>query len=116
MVDITITDILLALFMARIIHAYISLFGKPQQSHSVWQTALWIAYLCFESLIFGLDSSYPLVTLTGNILFMTLLYRAANGTDLKTSVFHMGVFCTAWMAIEVATHFPNRSSNTEKPC
>ena len=104
MVDITITDILLALFMARIIHAYISLFGKPQQSHSVWQTALWIAYLCFESLIFGLDSSYPLVTLTGNILFMTLLYRAANGTDLKTSVFHMGVFCTAWMAIEVATH------------
>lgn len=104
MVDITITDILLALFMARIIHAYISLFGKPQRNHSVWQSVVWMAYLCFESLIFGTDSPYPLVTLMGNILLMTLLYKLARGEDFKTSFFHMGVFCTAWMAIEVATH------------
>lgn len=52
----------------------------------------------------GQNSAYPLVTLTGNILFMTLLYRSVHGTDLKNSFFHMGVFCTAWMAIEVAVH------------
>lgn len=63
-----------------------------------------MAYLCFESLMLGQNSAYPLVTLTGNILFMTLLYRSVHGTDLKNSFFHMGVFCTAWMAIEVAVH------------
>ncbi len=40
MADITVTDILFALFMARIIHAYISLYGKPLRTHSVWQSAL----------------------------------------------------------------------------
>mgnify|MGYP001031816335 FL=1 len=104
MADITVTDILSALFMARIIHSYISLFGKPLRTHSVWQATLWMAYLCFESLMLGQNSAYPLVTLTGNILFMTLLYRSVHGTDLKNSFFHMGVFCTAWMAIEVAVH------------
>lgn len=104
MVEITIADILLALFMTRIIYTYISLFGRPQRSHFVLQTALWMAYLCFELLIFGSDSSYPLVSLTGNILFMTLLYKTTHGTDLKNSFFHMGVFCTAWMAIEVVVH------------
>lgn len=40
MADITVTDILSALFMARIIHSYISLFGKPLRTHSVWQATL----------------------------------------------------------------------------
>ena len=104
MADITITDILLALFMARIIHTYISLFGRPQRNHLVRQAALWMAYLCFESLILGTDSPYPLVTLTGNILFMTLLYKSAQGTDFKTAFFHMVVFSAAWMAVEVAVN------------
>ena len=104
MADITVTDILFALFMARIIHAYISLYGKPLRTHSVWQSALWMVYLCFIALVLGTDSSYPLVTLTGNILFMTLLYKLAHGADFKTSFFHMVVFGAAWMAIEVATH------------
>jgi len=104
MADITITEILLALFMARIIHAYISLFGRPKRDHAVWQSVLWTAYLCFESLVLASDSPYPLLTLAGNIVFMTLLYKLAHGEDLKTSFFHMAVFCTAWMAAEVATH------------
>lgn len=104
MADITITDILLALFMARIIHTYISLFGRPQRNHLVRQAALWMAYLCFITLVSGADSPYPLGTLTGNILFMTLLYRLAHGEDLKTSFFHMGVLGAAWMAVEVTVH------------
>lgn len=104
MADITVIDILLALFMERIIHTYISLFGKPQRSHSAWRITLWIIYLCFITLVLGTDSPYPLVTLTGNIMFMTLLYKLAHGEDLKTSFFHMGVFGAAWMAVEVAVN------------
>lgn len=104
MVDITITDILLALFMERITHTYISLFGRPQRNHAVWQAMLWLAYLCFITLVLSTNSPYPLVTLTGNILFMTLLYKLAHGEDLKTSFFHMGVFIAVWMAVEVAVN------------
>lgn len=104
MIDITIADILLALFMERIIHTYISLFGRPRRNHPILQTALWMAYLCFITLVSGTVSPYPLLTLTGNLLFMTLLYRLAHGEDLKTSFFHMGVFGVAWMAVEVAVN------------
>ncbi|MCX4341712.1 MAG: GHKL domain-containing protein [Lachnospiraceae bacterium] len=104
MVKITIADILLALFMGRIIHTYISLFGRPQRNHPALQTALWMAYLCFLTLVTGADSPYPLGTLMGNILFMTLLYKLAHRADLKTSFFHMGVLGAAWMAVEVTVH------------
>lgn len=104
MVDITITDILLALFMTWIIHTYISLFDKPQREHSIRLSAMWVAYLCFETLLLTADAHNPLATLLGNLLFMTLLYMVTHGEDFKTSFFHMGVFGAAWMAIEVATH------------
>lgn len=104
MIDITIADILIVLFMAWIVHSYIALFGTPRRDHPVLQAGAWIAYLCFEFLVMGTNSAYPLMNLTGNILFMTLLFKLGCGKDFKTSFFHICVFCAAWMAIEVATH------------
>ncbi len=104
MIDITIIDILLALFMTKITYTYIGLFGKPRHGHPVWLGSAWFAYMCFILAVTSNNAAYPRITLAGNFLFVVLLYRLAHGGDLKTAAFHAGVFCAAWMAIELAVY------------
>lgn len=96
-------NILMTLLSAQIARAYLASFSKLSSGSPAWRRMIWIVYICFEYFVMITDAEYPLFILIMNVLFVALLYLYTCGGHFRTALFHSGVFCAAWMAIEVAT-------------
>lgn len=96
-------DVLMVLFAVHIIHTYLASFRREATHHKAFRYAAWSLYILFLYLIMFSNSRYPLLTLFGNLILMTVLLFACGCGDIKTALFRSCIYHTSRMVVEVAT-------------
>lgn len=96
-------DVLMVLFAVHIIHTYLASFRREATHHKAFRYAAWLLYILFLYLIMFSNSRYPLLTLFGNLILMTVLLFACGCGDIKTALFRSCIYHTSRMVVEVAT-------------
>ncbi len=97
-------DVLMALFSVRIVHTYLASLRKGPVQHKTGYYTVWILYLLLQYLVITSNSEYnPLLLVLTSIVLMALI-QIFSGSGIKTAMFHAGLFCAFWMAIESITY------------
>lgn len=96
-------DALMTLFGLHIIHTYLASFRREAAYHRVYRYTAWTVYTLFLYLVMFFNSSYPLLTLLGNIILLAALLHVSGCADCKTALFRSCIFQASRMIIEVVT-------------
>ena len=96
-------DVLMTLFGLHIIQTYLSSFRRETAYHKVYHYAAWAVYTLFLYMVMYFNSSYPLLTLLGNIILLAALLLTSGCADCKTALFRSCIFQASRMIVEVVT-------------
>lgn len=108
-------DALMMLFGIHIIHIYLSSFRREAIRHKAFRYTAWAAYVIFLYLVMFSSSRYPLLTLSGNVILLTVLLFAYGCGDLRTALFRSCIYHASRMVVEVVTQSVLLAALTEDP-
>lgn len=95
-----ILDALMVLFGLHIVQTYLSSFRREAKYHKAFRYAAWAVYILFLYIVMFTNSRYPLLTLLGNIVLLTVLLIAYGCGDVKTALFRSCIYHASRMAVE----------------
>lgn len=95
-----ILDALMVLFGLHIVQTYLSSFRRETKYHKAFRYAAWAVYILFLYIVMFTNSRYPLLTLLGNIVLLTVLLIAYGCGDVKTALFRSCIYHASRMAVE----------------
>lgn len=94
-------DALMTLFGLHIIQTYLASFRRKAAYHKAFRYTAWVIYTLFLYLVIFFNSSYPMITLLGNIMLLAVLLFAYGCGDVKTVLFRSCIYHASRMAVEV---------------
>lgn len=96
-------DALTVLFTVHITCTYLASFKKKAAYHKLYRYSTWTVYILLQFFVMLSNSAYPLLTLFGNVILMTVFLLVSYCVEIKTAVFHTSILYASWMALEMGT-------------